>query len=117
MSEHESDTVEIIVFYQKDVLLKPYVALITGLDSKYRYAREFLKPTVEYFPYGKLFRYTLPCDGIYERSIRTLDKATGKVVTSKKDWFISCDGVERAIRYSDIPDALDDFSGMWERVS
>lgn len=107
------DTIDINVPWRKGVKLKPYVAKISGPHPKYKYARRFLRTVrIDYYPEGRLFTYLLPCDGVYERCVRTIDKTTGKVLDRDRDWFILFDGEEVEIQFQDIQEALDDLEGV-----
>lgn len=110
------DTIDVFAPYRKGMWVKPYLALITGTHPKFKYAREFiLADEIEHISTGRVFSYTLSHYGVYEQCVRSIDIATGLVLSRDREWFVFFDGEEFDIAFEEIPEALENLEWVKER--
>lgn len=85
----------------KGTFVKTYLAKITGPDEKYRFKRSFLK--WEYHRYRRQLWFTFDIEqGVYEQSIKHVDKQTGNTIRYEKNWFVYFDGKVYQVRRDEV---------------
>ena len=73
------------------IIVRTYLAKISGPDEQYRFKRSFLN--WEYHRYQIQLWFTFEIDqGVYEQCIKYVDKQTGNIVRYDRSWFVFFDG-------------------------
>ena len=85
----------------KGTFVNTYLAIITGPDEKYCFKRGFLKR--KYNRNRRQLWFTFDMDhGVYEQSVKHIDKHSGNTIRHEKNWFVYFEGMFYKIRRDEV---------------
>ena len=72
----------------KGTEIKTYLAEIKGAHPKYRFKRRFLRRTCWSYNGRQYYNVEIGGHGVFELSIKRLDRETGELLSQEKRWFV-----------------------------
>ena len=86
----------------KGTEIKTYLAEIEGAHPKYRFKRRFLRRTCCSYNGKQYYKMEIGGHGVFELSIKRLDRETGNPLSQEKRWFVYYENIYYDIDKEDV---------------